>query len=144
MRKRSGTTQKRDGLIDTIKEEEEKEHDHEQHRLRLMMVHSILNTVVMSYNFVMDDTANLYWIRSFAVYCEIDGIIRIKFIPVCLKWSTNWVFGKPCLIVLFIIQSQKLQKVIIELLPYSSTWYYPINSGKESSLYTNIISKNSS
>ena len=70
---------------------------------------------------------------------EVDGIIRIRLIPVCPKWSRNWVFGKPCHIVLFIIQFQKLQKVIIKLLPYSSTRYYPINSGKES-LYTSIAS----
>ena len=63
---------------------------------------------------------------------DVDGIIRIRLIPVCPKWSGNWVFGKPCHIVLFIIQFQKLQKVIIRLLPYSSIRYYPINSGKES------------
>ena len=65
------------------------------------------------------------------VYWDVDGIIRIRLIPVCPKWSGNWVFGKPCHIILFIIQFQKLQKVIIKLLPYSSTKYYPINSGKK-------------
>ena len=63
---------------------------------------------------------------------EVDDIKRIRLIPVCPKWSLNWVFGKPCHIVLFIIQFQKLKKVIKIVLPHSSTWYYPINSGKES------------
>ena len=42
------------------------------------------------------------------VYDEVDGIIRIRLIPVCPKWSRNWVFGKPYHIALFIIQFEKL------------------------------------
>ena len=68
---------------------------------------------------------------------DVERIMRIRLIPICPKWSGNWVFGKSFHIVLFIIKFQKPKKVIIKLLPYSSAWYYPINSNKES-LYISI------
>ena len=39
---------------------------------------------------------------------DVDGIIRIRLIPVCPKWSRNWVFGRPYHIILCIIKFCKL------------------------------------
>ena len=66
------------------------------------------------------NTSSTTQLPAFIVVCgDVDGLRRIRLVPVCPKWRRNGVFGKPCPIVLFILQFQILQKVLIQLLPYS-------------------------
>ena len=60
-------------------------------------------------------------------YLPLSLYVAMSMVSEGFDWSQfaqngeeiEWVFGKPCPIVLFILQFQKLQKVLIQLLPYS-------------------------